>query len=433
MALSGIASSTLSGSSITRQSLALRQTAAPPAAAEREDDGNGSFDAKGLDALRQEIRAVLKQNSRVSVTQTAFVPPTPSSVASGVLAAAAELAAADPLAARDALARLRQDIVGAADDVRAIVSDDALDDVEDAIGRIETGLARAEADAGRNVVSSASVLEASSVVRQRSTIRIRTQEGDVVTLNLRSRESLRLSDSSLSDATGSASSTELSVSSRSKLSLRIEGDINADEMQALRRVFEQADAIADEFFNGDVGEAFRSAADFSFDNEQLAAVSLNFRERETTRVDVRRVERTAPAVAPAPSQEPARKNTPVDPETVAPAPVDVDAKPPSVPPPEAIVAPETKAAAAATEAAQVVETAPGAGRVAAPEAVELFDVRSLIGKFLAKTREGFEAGVNRAFFSESFRLELLRSTLEVRGIEVADGDPRAASEERDDD
>jgi len=436
MSVPNIATSSLAGKSVTRQSLALRQTAEPTETAPKKGRKFASFDTKGLDALRQEIRAVLKRRSRIAVEQTSVAPATSSSLASGVLSAAAGLASINPLSAREELARLREDIGSAAEGVRAIVNDDALDDVEDAIQRIESGLSRAEADAGRNVVSTASVLEASSVLKQRSSIRIRTQEGDVVTLNLRRKESISLSDSFAANASGTASATEFSVSSKSSLALRVKGDINEEEFAAIQRVFEQADAIADEFFDGDVGKAFDQAANFGFDSDQLKAVSLKFREKETTRVEYQNITR----LQSAPIADP------VTPTVEAPAPVikPVKPQPATLPPEEPVVpvlkpAPVTRPDVEPVTKPEPIVVAPPTPAVsnetdvpATESPAELFDIRGLIDEFLGNTLRGFETGSSKAFFSESFRLDILRATLEVRGVEVEDGALTVDSESGDD-
>src|SRR6185369_11865822 len=147
---------------------------------------------------------------------------------------------------------------------------------------------------------------------ERAGLSIVTQEGDVVRLRIKVRDSL---DAAASDATGDSTQVaQLSVDSRSsmKISFHVDGDLNADELAAIQDVVQQVGALADQFFAGDVPAAFAAAQDLNIDGSRLAKVGLRLSMRES-------VTYSGPALsAPAPST-PAPARTPIAPVSSAPA------------------------------------------------------------------------------------------------------------------
>ena len=318
-----------------------------------------------------------------------------------------------------ALLRFRQRVQSAAAVTQQSVGNDAdIDEVGKAVGKIESGLESLDADAARNVESSASVLAIDSRQRQRSTIRIRTQEGDVVRLDIKRASQLSARDVAVSDENGEASRTEVSASSRSRLNFTVRGDLNEAEFAAIQSVFAQAESIAGEFFDGDLGAAFSQASGFEFDAGQLARVNLRFRSSEVTNTSYAQTVTRAPAPAvsapaPQPADSPAVSN---------PAPVATVAKSESVV--EAPAEPEV----VVTEPAPAVEQAPvdsggnGSGGVdlGSDTFLRFFD---LLGDFLRGVADGFErasggkgeadAASFKFHYSQSFKLQLFKSVLQV--------------------
>lgn len=237
---------------------------------------------RALKILRQEIRQVLSASFRIkyAATPTAYGntgdPVSRGDVAEEVINGARAVADRAPVKARESLVKLRGEVETAARSARNIVGDEGRNDIAGTLGTVRQGLAGLEKDAARNIESSASVLSVESRLKQRSTIRIRTQEGDVVRLDLRRSEKLSAEDISMADRESRFASTSLEVSSRTRMALKVNGDLNEAEFAAIQRVFAQAEAIADEFFNGDLAAAFDMAAGIEFDSEQLARVKMRF-------------------------------------------------------------------------------------------------------------------------------------------------------------
>jgi hypothetical protein len=248
---------------------------------------------KALGILRQEIRQALSAHFRLH-----FAAPlpefsanagelAPGDVASDALGAATQLADRAPLDASQTLTDLRQQIEEAASSVRDTMGEGDFDDVDDALGRVSEGLDDLDNEAARNVESSATVLSADTRLQQRSTIRIRTQEGDIVRFDLRFAERFSAKDVAMTDGDMMFASTQVEVSSRTRMALKVNGDLNEAELAAVQKVFAQAESIANEFFNGDLAAAFDMAAGLEYDTEQLARVGMRFREKLVSNVDRR--------------------------------------------------------------------------------------------------------------------------------------------------
>lgn len=470
MDIAGTATTSLYGSSTSQQTQSLKQVfksapVAETAAAEPAREGAkalGRAEGFALGALRQEIRGALINKFSVAFPSAVGgyeqAAPTPSDVAGDALAAAGQVVKSAPLDAGAALKQLRDDVAEAGDKVRDVLEEDDLDDVEDAMARIGKGLDKADDDAARNTVSSASFLSAESTLRQRSTIKIRTQEGDVVKLDLRRRESFSAEDVSLRGPEGSFTSTEVSVSSRSRLAFTVKGDINEKEFAAIKGVFERAESIAADFFGGDLAKAFDAASSLDYDSEQLARVSLRLRERETTRVNFAQIGVFQPAVEAGPEAPPAEEPRVVlrAPRAVAPsppadaidaaaateAPADVRARTAGIgatpaDPGKAAAAIEAVAVTEASVASSAQTTPVGstpsdaseaAAETGAPAAAEppeagnpIDAFAEMLGSFLRSTLEGFgNGGDQRFFFGESFRLNILKTVVSVGAPEGAE-------------
>ena len=371
----------------------------------------------GLSVLQAEIRQVLNARLNLSFSGSGYdsTKLSATAVATESLSAASWLLREAPLEASDALRDLRDDIDDAGETARELVSDDDLPDVEDALTQIDDGLDSIGEEAARNAESTASVLSAESMTRQRSTVRIRTQDGDVVTLKFRQRESF----SALSAADDSGSFTELEMTSRSRMDLKVRGELDDGEMSAIKAVFERAQEIADSFFGGDLAEAFSKATELEFDQTELAKVRMRFREQEVSQVRFAQlgsypVLQPAEPVSPVEAPAIATQESPATSADVSP---DVKASVPGSEPEPVVAAGDAEPVTVTP--AEPVEEQPGA--------IERFlvDVRT----FLRSTMEGFEkSDGQRYFYSESFKLSLLKAVIETSAPESsAEAGDRAAA------
>ncbi len=369
---------------------------------------------RALGAFRQELRLRLKLefNARFSVRQEGYAslegPPTSDDIAADALQTAKQLTAESPTTAANSLVCLKAKVHETATCVRNMVgSSDDVSKVDDAVAKVDAGIAELENEVANNRESSASVLEVDTSSKHRSTVRIRTQEGDVVKLTLKRSDSLSATDRAQTDGENTATSTEVSVSSKSRMILKVEGDLNESELAAIQNVLAQAEQIATNFFGGDLGAAIASAEGFDFDIEQLARVNMRFRMQQKTEISYRESTNapqidanSAPAASAATSAPAAAEAAPV-----------VTAEP--------VLAEE---ATVDTLAEPVTAETPAQMNPTYSNGLSSFF--ETVGNFLRAVGDGFSQNSGnqslRFHYSESFKLDLLRAVVHTAAPEASD-------------
>lgn len=435
MDISGISTSLNTGGASAR-SLGPAESIRTHDRAEREaplQQVRGGRGRRGLalGALRQELRMTLRAHyhARFSSSNNAYAGPREAAssddVAQEALGAAKQLVAESPAKASKALISFRARVQETASYVRETVGveNDDVDEIDNVVAKVDKGLDELEDKVANNRESSASVLAVDTRSKQRSTIRIRTQEGDVVKLSLKRVETMSAKDVAENDGEMSVTSTEVAVSSRSRMKLSVEGDLNESELSAIQNVFAQAEMIADEFFGGDIGAAFNVAQGFEFDTEQLARVNMKFRMREVSNIAYSETIRRTPLAQPEAPVVPAPfVSAPSGPQPVVSRPV---AAPVIETPSEIDTQPVVEADGAD---GPVAERPALPDPVAAPEASALESFFDTLSAFLRSVGEGFEGSASeysfRFHYAESFKLEMLKVVLNA----TAPGDVMHAAE-----
>jgi hypothetical protein len=115
---------------------------------------------------------------------------------------------------------------------------------------------------------------------EKTSLLIKTRDGDVVRLRIGQRESAAVQGSVADDGEKQLTELGLRATSTVKLGVFIRGDLDADELAAIRSVVEQAGSLAQDFFAGETAGAFAAASDLQIDGQQLARVALSLRVRE---------------------------------------------------------------------------------------------------------------------------------------------------------
>ncbi len=275
--------------------------------------------------------------------------------------------------------------------------------------------------------------------REATVLRLRTQEGDVVKLKLRSVETTSLEVGQQIDGETVVSDLALNTSSRTRLVLSIRGDINDAELAAIQSVAEQASQLAGSFFGGNLRDAFQAASEFAIDGEQLARVSLRLSVRE--RLNFAQAVATNPPVAALPPTDAGDEaaNPTSQAATVVPKLVGGSAQPATVTRTDVPLptAPTTNSAAATDESS---ETDPVDEQAEPTQPASLLDAFQALADFLneiaafienllssldapAEAEAGdeppsAESGGNSAF-SFRFKLELFTAVL-INGLEQAE-------------
>ena len=229
---------------------------------------------------------------------------------------------------------------------------------------------------------------------QKEKLEIVTQEGDTVRLSLRSRVEVSAGGVASTASDGAIGTTKnlavaVTLVSGSKFQISVDGHLNDDELAAIREVLIKVEALAEDFFQGNVQAAFAAAAQLDIDAEQLASVALDLSLKQRLRVSGFVQSAAAPSlVAPAP----------IAPWTALPV-LDRTA---SEPPPGAVAA-----------AAVSVPADAGAAPVSAPQPDSAVSPGLTISGYLRQVLDALrEAGsTGQASGSWKFKIELLYATV----------------------
>ncbi|MEM9171226.1 MAG: hypothetical protein AAGA84_00820 [Pseudomonadota bacterium] len=414
--------STLSGTSTLKSALPVYAKTAAAGEAAALDESSVQSTLRALDAFRSELQSNLKARFF-----SKFAPPEPNfsrfsapadaqSVADEALATAKELSKDTPLRAAKSLISFRANVRETAEYVRATLgSRPDIGDIGDVVSLLNKGVDRLEADNANRLESTASILSAKTRSKEKSTILIRTQEGDNVAITLRNNTSVRIRDEAASTQGVSSSETSIKSVEERSIKFRVEGDLNAEEQAAIEAVVGRAAEIAEDFFGGDLAAAFDNAEAFDFDTTQLRRVNLRFRLDQTTRVSYAEqstftdaLASLSPAPTPSAPAAPAVPKPTVDlepiilrPAKVPEASADID--------PFKVPEPSTDSEAATEATSDPVAQPPSVEAAQRDALAGLFEV---ISNFLRTTADGFTTdGQTQLVFSERFKLTLLRETL----------------------
>jgi hypothetical protein len=210
--------------------------------------------------------------------------------------------------------------------------------------------------------------QATLVQKEKATLQIRTAEGDIVTLRIRARSSTTASFAAGAAADGTTvGAANMTTVDGARVSVDVQGNISAAEAAAIGDVVRQMETLADQFFAGNVAQAFASAGSLQIDSTQLAAVALRMRYSASfSAVGVATGAPTAPAPASVPAATPADgSSTP----TVTAAGTDAAAA--AAPPPAADPAAAPASAPAADPAAATTPTDPTTAPTAPPSIMSI--------------------------------------------------------------
>ena len=229
---------------------------------------------------------------------------------------------------------------------------------------------------------------------EKTRIEFVTQEGDTVRLSLRSRLDVSAVGVESASPDGVYSAAAVNLISGSKLQISVEGNLNDDELAAIRDVLAKVEVLAEDFFQGNVQEAFAAAADLDVDAGQLASVALDLSLKQRLRVSgFVHTAPVAPLIAPAP-EAPLAAPAPIAPDTAVPEPAATGSEPlPGADPAAAVSAPADAAAAPVSATPPDSALSPG------------FTISGYLRQVLDSLRESGSPGQGSG--SWRFKIELL--------------------------
>ncbi len=112
-------------------------------------------------------------------------------------------------------------------------------------------------------------------------LKVKTQDGDEVTIRFNKESHYESSFGGYSDSSGSALSFSVDRSESSDYRFSVEGDLDADEIDAIQSLIKDVNEIAGDFFDGDVQAAFAQASEFKMDKTELASMNLRLTRSES--------------------------------------------------------------------------------------------------------------------------------------------------------
>jgi hypothetical protein len=71
---------------------------------------------------------------------------------------------------------------------------------------------------------------------------------------------------------------------KNSFSFSLKGELDEDELKAIGQLVSDANDLAEEFFNGDIGTAFNQALELGFDEQELSSFALQLTKVENTQV-----------------------------------------------------------------------------------------------------------------------------------------------------
>ncbi len=147
--------------------------------------------------------------------------------------------------------------------------------LDDTYSKIQEGLSKLES-ADQTTSSSLTQLQGfSAQINQAAQIEIITKEGDVIKIRLAQSASVDNSAASSEQNGTSVSAFQSNTASSSSFSVTVDGNLNEDEQNSLKKLLNQMDKVGQDFFNGNIQSAFKHAQHIGLDTQQIASFSMN--------------------------------------------------------------------------------------------------------------------------------------------------------------
>ena len=160
---------------------------------------------------------------------------------------------------------------------------------------------------GTAASNDAVVYDAAMIRKQKASLNIVTQEGDVIAIRFRSREGVAMQSGTTGtqEAGGTTSDFRLYAFASGRVEIAAQGELDEDELKAIGELVEKVDTLATTFFGGNFEAAFTAASELGFDSSEIASFSLKLSLRESARISTRPVlPQPEPAAPPHRGQHP---------------------------------------------------------------------------------------------------------------------------------
>jgi hypothetical protein len=160
-------------------------------------------------------------------------------------------------------------------DKQGVLTGQPEENLNAAYAKIQEGLTKLETGDPASTAPVTQLQGISAQIHQSAEVEIVTKEGDVVKISLAQSASNSLSSANIQQDGLTASAVQSSSESSSKFSISVDGNLNEDEQNAVKKLLKQIDNVGQDFFNGHVQDAFKHAQKIGLDSEQLASFSVD--------------------------------------------------------------------------------------------------------------------------------------------------------------
>ncbi len=114
-----------------------------------------------------------------------------------------------------------------------------------------------------------------------SRIEITTNDGDKILIDLFKQQSAQSSQRYSRSEEGAEFSQTRSISANVGLSYQVQGELDEGEQKAIDDLLKDVAKVSDQFFSGNVQQAFKKALEMDFDSSELTRFSLDLSFQET--------------------------------------------------------------------------------------------------------------------------------------------------------
>lgn len=112
-------------------------------------------------------------------------------------------------------------------------------------------------------------------------LELRTRDGDIVQISFGKSEEVEAGYAIAEDGQGNrAQVLDIGRKEQTGYSFTVKGDLSVEEIDAIQSLVQDVGEVANEFFSGDVQEAFEQVSDISFDSSQLSAMNLHMSQSQ---------------------------------------------------------------------------------------------------------------------------------------------------------
>lgn len=130
-----------------------------------------------------------------------------------------------------------------------------------------------------------SYLEARREQSETFSFQLTTQDGDTVDISAFYNQSFSVESARIRGESGAAKYAAFDFRQSGGFDLVIQGSLDEDEKRAIADLLTQVDALATEFYQGDLQTAFQMAMELTSDPDEIAQFSLNLQQQQLSAIE----------------------------------------------------------------------------------------------------------------------------------------------------